>query len=137
MTQLSGILHLFKVAPDVDISQSKPVVTVSDTEKIPDPTFKNVVTGLKKHSNLNVFKHSDDMGYSKTEAHRKKLKSLAPSGPRHANIEPSFASNILDTWFVTSKESMYDWSLVTPISFASLRHANRALYSASLLEALK
>nr|GEU31305.1 nucleotide-binding alpha-beta plait domain-containing protein [Tanacetum cinerariifolium] len=43
-----------KVAPDVDISQSKPVVTVSDTEKIPDPTFEKVVAGVKKHSNLNV-----------------------------------------------------------------------------------
>ncbi|GJW12466.1 nucleotide-binding alpha-beta plait domain-containing protein [Tanacetum coccineum] len=73
-----------KVAPDVDvdISQSKRVVIVSDTEKIPDPTFEKVVTGLKKHSNLNVFKHIDDMGYSKTKAHRNKLKSLAPSGPR-------------------------------------------------------
>ncbi|GJW06364.1 nucleotide-binding alpha-beta plait domain-containing protein [Tanacetum coccineum] len=71
-----------KVAPDVDISQLKRVVTVSDTKKILDPTFEKVVTGLKKHSNLNVFKYSDDMGYSKTKAHRNKLKSLAPSGPR-------------------------------------------------------
>nr|GEV54367.1 copia protein [Tanacetum cinerariifolium] len=71
-----------KVTPDVDISQSKPIVTVSKPEKILDPTFEKVVTGLKKHSNLNVFKHSDDVGYFKTKAHINKLKPLAPSGPR-------------------------------------------------------
>ncbi|GKG09909.1 hypothetical protein Tco_0338655, partial [Tanacetum coccineum] len=35
-----------KVSPDVDISQSKPVVTVSATKKIPDSTLKKVKPGI-------------------------------------------------------------------------------------------
>ncbi|GKE36500.1 hypothetical protein Tco_1459905, partial [Tanacetum coccineum] len=52
-------------------------------------------------------------------------------------IDELFASNVLDTWFLTTKELVYVSSLVTPIIFASLRPANRASYSTSLLEALK
>ncbi|GJR36022.1 hypothetical protein Tco_1211706 [Tanacetum coccineum] len=35
-----------KVSPDVDISQSTPVVTVSATKKIPDSTLKKVKPGI-------------------------------------------------------------------------------------------
>ncbi|GJT87215.1 hypothetical protein Tco_1068932 [Tanacetum coccineum] len=52
-------------------------------------------------------------------------------------IDELFASNVLDTWFLTTKELVYVSSLVTPIIFASLRPANRASYSTLLLEALK
>nr|GEY56292.1 hypothetical protein [Tanacetum cinerariifolium] len=110
-----------KVALDVDISQSKPVVTMS--EKIPDPTFEKVVMGVKKHSNLNVLKHSDDMGYSKTEAHVNKLKSLAPSGP---SLRPR--------WVLGLDLSDGTWQLLSSWSNNSMKIGqNRYLTSTHIL----
>ncbi|GKD76533.1 hypothetical protein Tco_1339154 [Tanacetum coccineum] len=52
---------------------------------------------------------------------------------RFAIIDVLLASDVLDTWFVTSMESVYSRGLVTPIIFSSLRPASKASTSLALV----